>query len=145
MNQQNHCEWNGIAMLTEYLPRPASPEEAGLFYAMTLEKDAALGCIGHVRMDFGRRGKEFWHTWWPRGPEELNSTAFKEELSEVVNALRETVLKDLASMQHYCFEHGGEMRPLHAEPRIYRGDGELPLLPSLQSHSRRLPSISDVL
>ena len=109
MNQQNHCERNGIAMLTEYLPRPASPEEAGLFYAMTLEKDAALGCIGHVRMDFGRRGKEFWHTWWPRGPEELNSTAFKEELSEVVNALRETVLKDLASMQHYCFEHGGEI------------------------------------
>ena len=109
MNQQNHCERNGIAMLTEYLPRPASPEEAGLFYAMTQEKDAALGCIGHVRMDFGRRGKEFWHTWWPRGPEELNSTAFKEELSEVVNALRETVLKDLASMQHYCFEHGGEI------------------------------------
>ena len=31
-------------------------------------------------MDFGRSGNEFWHTWWPRGPEELNSPAFKAEL-----------------------------------------------------------------
>ena len=94
---------------SEYLPRPASPEEAGLFYAMTPEKNAELGCIGHVRMDFGHRGKEFWHTWWPRGPEELNSPAFKEELGKVVGALRETVLKDLGSMQHYCHDHGGQI------------------------------------
>ena len=39
-------------------------------------------------MDFGRSGNEFWHTWWPRGPEELNSPAFKAELQEVVDRLR---------------------------------------------------------
>ena len=44
------------------------------------EEDKRLGTIGHVRMDFGRSGNEFWHTWWPRGPEELNSPAFKAEL-----------------------------------------------------------------
>ena len=39
-------------------------------------------------MDFGRSGNEFWHTWWPRDSEELNSPVFKKELQEVVNTLR---------------------------------------------------------
>ena len=64
--------------------RPASPDEAGLFYALTPEQDKALGTIGHVRIDFGRNGNEFWHTWWPRGPEELNSPEFKEELGQEI-------------------------------------------------------------
>jgi len=73
--------------------RPARPEEAGLFYAQHPEEDKRLGAVGHVRMDFGRSGNEFWHTWWPRGPEELNSPVFKAELQEVVDTLRESVLK----------------------------------------------------
>ena len=73
--------------------RPARPEEAGLFYTPHPEEDKRLGTVGHVRMDFGRSGNEFWHTWWPRGPEELNSPAFKLELQEVVDTLRESVLK----------------------------------------------------
>ena len=77
--------------------------------AMTPEEDQRLGCIGHVRMDFGHRGQEFWHTWWPRGPEELNSPEFKAELQEVVDELRTSVLKDLAGMTKYCWGHGGEV------------------------------------
>lgn len=73
--------------------RPARPEEAGLFYTPHPEEDKRLGTVGHVRMDFGRSGNEFWHTWWPRGPEELNSPVFKAELQEVVDTLRESVLK----------------------------------------------------
>ena len=64
-----------------HMMRPASPDEAGLFYALPPEKDEELGAIGHVRIDFGREGNEFWSTWWPRGPEELNSPEFKEELA----------------------------------------------------------------
>ncbi len=98
--------------------RPATPEEAGLFYALPPEKDAIggptanqrsvcggerrkerngaefspsggngaggvssdEGAVGHVRMDFGRDGDGFWHTWWPRGPEALNTPEFKGEL-----------------------------------------------------------------
>ncbi len=71
---------------SKFTARPASFDEAGLFYAMTPEEDQRLGCIGHVRMDFGHRGQEFWHTWWPRGPEELNSPEFKAELQEVVDS-----------------------------------------------------------
>ncbi len=73
---------------------PARPEEAGLFYTPHPEEDKRLGTVGHVRMDFGRSGNEFWHTWWSRGPEELNSPAFKLELQEVVDTLRESVLKN---------------------------------------------------
>ena len=42
-------------MKTKYDLRPASAgSEAGLFYAADSESDLANGCIGHVRMDFGR-------------------------------------------------------------------------------------------
>ena len=94
---------------TKYEIRPAFPEEAGLFYALPPEKDAELGCIGHVRIDFGRGGDRLYHTWRPRGPEELNSQGFKDELTEVVDELRESVLKNFSAMTGYCRGHGGEI------------------------------------
>ena len=86
---------------TQFHIRPARPEEAGLFYAQHPEEDKRLGTVGHVRMDFGRSGNEFWHTWWPRGPEELNSPVFKAELQEVVDTLRGAceLLQDLDNYQ----------------------------------------------
>ena len=89
--------------------RPVQPEEAGAFFAQTPEQDVQMGAIGHVRMDFGGNGKEFWHTWHPRGREELNTPEFKAELQQIVDKLRETVLKDLSSMRHFCYENGGEI------------------------------------
>ena len=89
--------------------RPATPEEAGLFYALPPEKDEELGTIGHLRIDFGRDGDEFWHTWWPRGPEGLNTPAFKEELGKVVDDLRQGVLKDFSTMLRLCHIDGGEI------------------------------------
>ena len=94
---------------TKYEIRPASPEEADLFYAMPPEKDAELGCIGHVRIDFGRSGDRFYHTWHPRDPEELNTQAFKDELTELVDEMRESILKNFAAMTVYCRSHGGEI------------------------------------
>ena len=93
----------------KYIPRPASPEEAGLFYALSPEKDEELGAIGHVRIDFGSSRKSFHHSWWPRGPKERNSQEFKAELQEVVDELRKSVLKSLGSMRGYCYGHGGEI------------------------------------
>lgn len=94
---------------TKFELRPAPFEEAGLFYALPPEQDAELGCIGHVRIDFGSSGKEFWHTWHPRGPEELNSPAFKAELTEMMNEMRKSVLKNFSAMNGYCRGHGGEI------------------------------------
>ena len=89
--------------------RPAQPEEAGAFFAQTPEQNAQMGAIGHVRMDFGKHGTAFWHTWHPRGREELNSPEFKAELQQVVDKLRETVLKDFSSMRRFCYENGGKI------------------------------------
>ena len=36
----------------KYVMRPASPDEAGLFFALPPEQDEVLGAIGHVRIDF---------------------------------------------------------------------------------------------
>ena len=94
---------------TQFHIRPARPEEAGLFYTPHPEEDKRLGTVGHVRMDFGRSGNEFWHTWWPRGPEELNSPVFKAELQEVVDTLRESVLKSRFAMERFCYEHGSKI------------------------------------
>ena len=88
---------------------PAEEKDAKLFYALTKEVDKEMGTIGHLRMDFGRSGKEFWTTWHPRGEERLNNEAFKKELDRVVNTLRRDVLKDLNGMEKYCREHGGEI------------------------------------
>ena len=93
-----------------HMLRPASPEEAGLFYAQTPESDEKLGAIGHVRIDFGRGGKGFYHSWWPRGPEELNTQEFRDELDKVVNDLRRGVLKDLSSMRRYCYGSDGAIK-----------------------------------
>ena len=91
--------------------RPAFPEEAGLFYALTPEKDEAMGTVGHIRIDFGYSGKEFWHSWHPRGPEVLNSPEFQEELTRLVNELRENgPLKDFNSISSYCSSHGGVIK-----------------------------------
>ncbi len=106
--KHEHVEIHGLETPSEnYILRPASPDEAGLFYALTPEQDRKLGAIGSVRIDFGRSGKEFWHTWWPRGPEELNSPEFKAELGKIADLLRKSVLKDLPSMRRYCHDNGG--------------------------------------
>lgn len=95
--------------MEKYKIVPALEKDAGYFFAADPKKDRTHGCIGHVRIDFGRDGDEFWHTWWPRGPEDLNSEHFKEELSEVVNQLRESVLKSLPDMRRFCQKNGGEI------------------------------------
>lgn len=47
------CE-NGVQL------RPASIEEAGLFYSeLDQKQDEALGTVGHIRMDFGSGGGNF--------------------------------------------------------------------------------------
>ena len=75
---------------TQFHIRPARPEEAGLFYTPHPEEDKRLGTVGHVRMDFGRSDNEFWHTWWPRDPEELRRTIrqFRSRIKKIAFAER---------------------------------------------------------
>lgn len=85
--------------------RPASPDEVGLFYSQN-ERDAELGTVGHLRIDFGSRGNEFWSTWWPHNGNEMNTPEFKAELQEFVNELRKNgPLNNLSAMSKYCCDH----------------------------------------
>lgn len=109
---EKFCQIHGIeypAPKFIYEIKPASPDEAGVFFSQHPAEDERLGCIGHVRMDFGKNGNEFWHTWWPRGPEELNSPGFKAELQKVVDELRQSVLKNRIAMERFCYGHGGKI------------------------------------
>jgi hypothetical protein len=82
----------------------ATPEESFLFYSNE-ERDKELGCIGHLRGDFGRSGNEFWTTWWEH-LSELKTLDFRENLNLFVNGLREQgLLKDRHSMAEYCYAH----------------------------------------
>ncbi len=89
--------------------RPASIEEAGLFYSQMEEgEDHSLGTVGHLRIDFGHRGQEFWSSWWEHNGDHFNTPEFREELQMVVDELRRSgPLKDLKTMRSYCDGHGG--------------------------------------
>lgn len=110
MDLEAFCEEHDLdypAETKKYILRPASPDEAGLFYsAADAAEDKELACVGHLRMDFGHLGQEFWHTWWPHNNYELNVPAFKAELDGVVNEFRERgPLKNLSVMSGYCGAH----------------------------------------
>ena len=89
------------------MPHPLPPKNYKISSVFSYNFKLALTAIGHVRIDFGAGGKEFRHTWHPRGEESLNSAAFKKELGQVVEQLRDSVLKDLNSMSRFCYSHGG--------------------------------------
>ena len=89
--------------------RPASREEAGLFYSHPSgEQDLELGTVGHLRLDFGSGGKDFCSTWWPHNGDQFNTPEFKEALQQFVEAMRKDgPLKDLPSMRKFCGQNGG--------------------------------------
>ncbi|MEA4816318.1 MAG: LPD28 domain-containing protein [Lachnospiraceae bacterium] len=107
------CEEHGLELKVDNGKlnlRPASSDKAGLFFALSKEQDAKLATIGHLRVDFGSNGHEFWHTWWPRDYEKFHGSAFESELKRVVDALREDgPLENLPAMSLYCTSHGGEI------------------------------------
>jgi hypothetical protein len=109
MTLSEFCEEHGLNLPPDdrkFTLRSASPDEAGLFYSQD-GQDAELGTVGHLRADFGHKGKEFWHTWWPHNGDELNTPEFKSELQEFVDELRKSgPLESLSAMSEYCRAHG---------------------------------------
>ena len=112
MTLEQFCEEHDLAYPQdnrEFVLRPASLDEVGLFYSEE-KLDEALGTVGHLRMDFGHDGKEFWHTWWPHNEDRFNTPEFKEVLQRFVDDLRQTgLLKNLGAMDAYCWQHGGSI------------------------------------
>lgn len=92
------------------LMAPKLPDEEKMFYAFSGEEandPVVKARIGHLRIDFGRSGDEFWHTWWEQhGNGALNDITFETDLNAVMDRLRTCVLKDLSSMRSYCYSNG---------------------------------------
>lgn len=91
----------------------ADISQQALYFCNSKEDDAARGCIGHLRMDFGRSGDEFWHSWFDHLGE-LNKEPFKSELQEIINEIRKGPLKDFNSMSAFCWGH--------SQARLYQED-----------------------
>ncbi|WP_409968343.1 LPD28 domain-containing protein [Bengtsoniella intestinalis] len=88
--------------------RPAGAEELSEFYSQSVDADAKSGCVGHLRMDFGASGMEFWHTWHAHNDDKLNTQTFKTELVDLVTELREHgPLKNRDGMRLFCMEQEG--------------------------------------
>lgn len=86
-----------------YQIKCADVEQKNMFYS-DCEPALRNACVGHLRMDFGS-DNEFYSSWWEnRG--DLNDSAFKSELDNVVNDLRKNgLLKNRSGMQKYCSYH----------------------------------------
>lgn len=87
----------------KYQIKCADAEQKSMFYS-DCEPSLRNACVGHLRMDFGS-GNEFYSSWFG-SREDLNDSAFKAELQEVVNELRkEGLLKNRREMQRFCDAH----------------------------------------
>ena len=89
--------------------RPVTPAEHMYCYSWSSHLMAAAGCIGHLRGDMGREGNSFYTTWFDH-QEDLKTQDFKDELDDVVNALRFDaayggVLSSRGKLAAYCRAH----------------------------------------
>jgi len=91
---------------TNFTPRLiVPPKEHSDFFFPNEDLDISIGCVGHVRGDFGRNGGEFWTTWWGRN-DSLNTPEFKKDIDATINWLRaDGLLKDLNSMREVCLNN----------------------------------------
>ncbi len=87
----------------KYKIKCADAEQKSMFYS-DCEPALRNACVGHLRMDFGS-GNEFYSSWFG-SREDLNDSAFKADLQEVVNELRKDgLLKNRREMQRFCDAH----------------------------------------
>ena len=87
----------------KYQIKCGEAEQKSMFYS-DCEPALRNACAGHLRMDFGS-GNEFYSSWF-ESREDLNDSAFKAELQEVVNELRKDgLLKNRREMQRFCDAH----------------------------------------
>ena len=84
------------------------PALHNLYFSRSEEQDKTVGCVGHLRGDFGS-GKQFYTTWWPHQHNTLNTPEFKADIDRTVNWLREqpdSPLRDFAAMNRCCDRYG---------------------------------------
>ena len=78
-------------------------EEHDLFFS-SADEVKELGCIGHLRGDFGKAGRDFNTTWHEHKCHEKNDENFRIIFDAIINKLREkgNVLFNHGDMYSYC-------------------------------------------
>ena len=89
--------------------RDMLPDEQKYSYTQSTQIMGQTGCIGHLRADMDTDGNAFLSSWNDH-IQPLKTDEFKQELNEVINALRfdpayGEILKNRASLQKYCSRH----------------------------------------
>ena len=110
--------------------RPASIEEAGLFYSND-EQDEALGTVGHLRLDFGHGFLPLRSTCYPHNDDQFDTLEFKILLREFLEAMQEN--GPLASLLR---ESENKTTPSY----IYATFGKPTVWPALPPYGRCLDS-----
>lgn len=88
---------------------PLPKEQKDYTYSNSQQISMQTGLIGHLRADFGSYGNSFYSTWFDFR-RELKSEEFKQDLDDVINALRDNpayggMLKNRSSMSSYGWQH----------------------------------------
>lgn len=81
-------------------------EEQLLCYSTT-DEPAELGCIGHLRGDFGTSGKEYWSNWFHHRNSEKLTEEVIDSIDAVTAQLRKPggVLASRLDMRRYCHNY----------------------------------------
>ena len=88
----------------DFVINPLTEAECKYTYAQSTQIEGQTGCIGHLRGDFGSGGNEFFTSWFDHR-RDLKTDQFKNELDEVINALRSEeygLLKSRTDMSQYA-------------------------------------------
>lgn len=108
--------------------RTATKAEQMYCYTQSMQIMAQCGCIGHLRVDMGSSGHEFYSRWDDHFGK-LKDDGFKEEFDQVIQTLRTdenygSVLQDRAAMNRFCWSHvDAQMENLSCE-FAFRADTE---------------------
>ena len=121
--------------------RSATPAERLYTYDQSTQIEGQTGCIGHLRGDMGRGGDEFYATWTDHR-RDLKTPEFREELDEVINALRfdksySGVLDSRALLKRFCSRSPESSFGGESQDFCFRADTSWVLLPTEPSHQPR--------
>lgn len=88
--------------------RAMTPDERGFSYTQP-DLFEATGCIGHLRVDMGNTGTQFFSSWDDHQAD-LKTAAFKTEFDQFINAMRNDpehgeILRSRATLASYCLRH----------------------------------------
>lgn len=106
---KNNAQLTDFFMSKGMRIRTAKAKDKSLFYSHTKAEEKELGCVGYLRMDFGRKGNEFWSNWFSSN-NDLKNKKFKTEFDSLMDALIDYgPFQNLSSMTKYCSVNGGRI------------------------------------